>query len=130
MTQFSENGSFGEALTYCFGNAKIDHLGGWLVILYGNQNVVGFDISVDQTLLVCSLKPLGNLSPNTKNLLQLQRTDAVELVLQRLANDSFHHQVGQPSLVYGVDGHDVRMTHRGSGLCLAQESATSVYSGG
>ena len=86
------------------------------------EDVRRLDVAMDDTLLVGSGQPGGDLQTNPQSLLQAELPLAVDLLLQRLAIDEFHHQVGWSTLLDGIDGHYVIMTYRGHGPRLPQKT--------
>ena len=63
--------------------------------------------------------------------MQPERARAVELLLQRLAGDVLHHQVGHRlAFLDGVDGDDVVVADGGGRPGLAQEPLAGSGAGG
>ena len=57
-------------------------------------------------------QPLGDLPADPQHLRHVERTDPVESLLERLAGDEFHHQVGQRLFADLVHLHHVLMADR------------------
>ena len=68
---------------------------------------------MDQPLRVSRRQTRGGLQPNPHDFHHLQGADPVQAVLEGLARDELHHQVGQSvRLMDGVDGDDVFVADR------------------
>ena len=86
------------------------------------QDIRRLDIAMNQTLLVSGRQSLGNLHSDAQDLGGLQQSAPVDLLLQRLAGDVLHDQVGRTTrLLDGEDGHHVVMTDGRCGPCFAQK---------
>ena len=71
------------------------------------QDVARLDVAVDQVARMGRGQPLGDLPADPQHLGHFERTDPVELLLERLAGDELHRQVGQRLLADLVDLHHV-----------------------
>ena len=81
---------------------------------------------MDETLSMRRSQPRRGLHPDAKNLLEVERSFRVELLLQRHSGDELHHDLGLfGRLVDRVDRDDVIVTDRGDGLRLTNESLAS-----
>ena len=85
---------------------------------------------MDQPLLMCGCESFGDLTPDAQNLGHPQCSVAVEFLLQRLSDDTLHHEIWKSVFVDGVNRHHVRMTHGRGGLRLAPKTASRVRVGG
>ena len=95
------------------------------------QDVGRLDVAMDQALLVSGGQAGGDLAADAEDLLQLQRAFAVDFVLERLAVDELHHQVGRlVRVVDGVDRDDVIVMHGRGGRGLAEEALDGGRIGG
>ena len=86
------------------------------------QDVARLDVAVDQPQRVGRGQPPGDLPADPQHLRHLERPGPVELLLQRLAGDELHHQVGNRLLLDRVDVDDVLVPDGGGGAGLAQEA--------
>lgn len=77
---------------------------------------------MNQTLLVGSGQAGGDLPANAKNLQRGQGTILIDLLLQRLAADVLHDQVGSRLFIDGVDGDDVLVPDGGGGAGFTEEA--------
>jgi hypothetical protein len=95
------------------------------------QDVSRLHIAVDQPLGVGGGQAACGLHTDPQDLLDPQRFAVSQLFVQGDAGDELHHQVGDPALfVDSVDGDDVIVSHRRSGLGLTSETAASGAAGG
>ena len=56
------------------------------------QDVGGLDVAMDEALLVSGSQSRCDLHPDPQNLLQAERTDLVDLLLERLPDDALHDE--------------------------------------
>ena len=78
---------------------------------------------MDKTLSMCGGQPTGRLQSDPQHIFHIQRSLSVESLLQRLARDEGHHEIGQFSVRGdGMNGHHVRIHYRGCGLSFPRES--------
>jgi hypothetical protein len=94
------------------------------------QDVARLDVAVDQPHGVRRGQAGGDLPADARHLRHLQRPEPVELLLQRLAGDVLHNEVGGRLLLDGVDVHDVLVADGGGGAGLAQEALAGRRGGG
>ena len=87
------------------------------------QDVRGLDVAMDQPLGVGRGQGAGGLAADAEDLGQLGGLAPVDQILDRLAGDVLHHQVGDAlgRGVHGVDRDDVLVDHGRRGLCLPRE---------
>ncbi len=84
-----------------------------------------------QTLCMRGGQARGRLHPDPEYLLELQRSDAVEPLLQRLSADQRHHQVRQSAgAVDGVNRHHVFVRYGGGGPRFAGKPSPGGGAGG
>ncbi len=94
------------------------------------QDIGRFDITVNQSLGMCGSQPGGGLRTDTENLLQLQWSVTADTLLERLAGDEFHDQIGDTVFVIHAMDRDHVIVADGRGcLTLAAESFASVCVG-
>ena len=75
-------------------------------------------------------RPLAICWPRRSTSGTSERAGPVELLLQGLAGDVLHDQIGDRLLLDGVDGDDVLMADGGEGAGLAQEALAGGGGGG
>src|SRR5262244_3866962 len=94
---------------------------------FGDEDICGLDISVDDALGVRSIQRVGNFDSSTKKLLQFHGATR-DGVLEGFALQILHGDEA-PSILLAnfVDGADVRMVHRRSGTSLASETFKSLW---
>src|SRR5262249_59384829 len=86
------------------------------------QNVARFDVAVDQTQIVRRRQADGDLLADAQHLLQLDRAHAIELLLQGLAADVLHYQIGKGFLLDVVNGDDIFVADSCRGAGFAREA--------
>jgi hypothetical protein len=90
-----------------------------------HKQVRGLDIPMDDALEMCSSQRRRSLLGKGHHFIRRQAfpTAPCEIVLERLAPQQFHHQVGASVLFPGVvNGANIGMVQRGRGACFAQEA--------
>ncbi len=89
------------------------------------QDVGRLDVAVDQPLGVGRGQGAGGLATDAEDLGQLGDLAPVDQLLDRLAGDVLHDQVGDAlgQGVHGVDRDDVLVDHGGRSLGLSREAA-------
>ena len=85
------------------------------------QHVARLDVAVNQVVRMGRGQPLGDLPPDPQHLRHVERTNPVEPLLQCLAGNELHHQVGQRLLADFIDLDDVVVPHLSGGSGLAQK---------
>lgn len=94
--------------------------------ILGDEDVLGFEIPVDDALFVGRSEPTGDLQSDLDGLPGSQRPAAQPLP-ERLALQQFHHQVGRSLVCPEVEnGEDVRMGERRQGAGLLLEAGQAV----
>ena len=71
------------------------------------QDVARLDVAVDQVTRMGRGQPLGDLPADPQHLGHVERAAPVEFLLERLAGDELHHQVGERLFADLVDLHHV-----------------------
>ena len=94
------------------------------------QHVARLDVAVDQVGRMGGGQPLGDLPADPQHLGHVERTDAVEPLLERLAGDELHRQVGQRLLADLVHLHHVLVPDLRRRPGLAQEALAGRRRGG
>src|SRR6266851_4940705 len=111
------------------GQAEVGDLDPLDVVL--QENVGRLDVAVDQPPGVRRRQPGGDLHADAHDLAQLQRALVFDFVVQRLAVDELHDEVGDGrGVLDGVNADDVLVRHGGGGLRLANEALTGRAAGG
>ncbi len=87
-----------------------------------NQDVGRFDIAMDEPLSVGCGQTARDLEAQAQHFRDVQRPGPVELLLQGLAGDVLHDQIGQRLLLDGVNGDDILVANGGGGAGLANEA--------
>ncbi len=94
-------------------------------------DVGGLDVAVDQAAGVGRGQAEGDLPADTADFIDRQNPFAPEPVLQRLAGQQRHGEVGDAAVLADfVDGNDVVVQEGGRRPALAQEAAASGVAGG
>ena len=89
----------------------------------GNKDIRWFDFSMDNAFRVRSVKPVGNVNRDIQQFLQFYGP-AGNVVLQRLAFQILHcDECFSIFFTDVVNGADVVVIQRGSGLCFPLESS-------
>ncbi len=89
------------------------------------HDVRRLDVAVDQPLRVGRGQARGDLHPDAQQLLQLERAELVDPLLERDPGDELHDQEGPAApLADGMDRDDVRVADRRGRLRLAGEPPT------
>ena len=82
---------------------------------------------MDQAQRVGGGQAPGDLLADPQDLRHLQRPGAVDVLLQGLARDEFHHQIRQRvHFAHRMDGHDMLMADRRRRLGFPQETLVGV----
>ena len=86
------------------------------------QDVARLDVAMDQARLVSRGEAGSGLAADAEDVFQLEGAFAVDFVLERLALDELHHQVGRlMRIVDGVDRDDVLVMDGRGGCGFAEE---------
>ena len=85
------------------------------------EDIGRLDIAMDQSLSVGRGQAAGDLVANPNDVLDLERPDPIELLLQGFPGDVLHDQVRDREIVHGVDVDHVLVADRGGGPRLAEE---------
>ena len=89
------------------GQTKIDHINVVLLFADSNQEVVGFDISVDDPLLMNDFNSLNHLCCNMKNRSQIKLFALSEQVLKTLTQQIHHHNMKLLSILSLFVAHEM-----------------------
>src|SRR5262249_42740394 len=85
-------------------------------------DIGGLDVPVDQSAGVRGGEPLAYFAPNSHELIQRERISVPDPILQVLASQKLHCQVGDRGVWSDlVDGDDVIVSNRGGHAGLAKE---------
>ena len=101
-----------------------------LLLTAFEQHVARLDVAMDQVGRVGGGQPLGDLPADPQHLRHVERADPVEPLLERLAGDELHHQVGQRLLGDLVHLHHVLVADLRRRPGLAQEALAGRRGGG
>jgi hypothetical protein len=89
----------------------------------GNKDICWLDISMDNAFRVRGVKPVGNVNRDIQQFLQFHGP-AGDVVFQRLAFQILHcDECLSAFFADVVNGADVVVIQRGSGLCFPLESS-------
>jgi len=102
--------------TLDLGQPEIQNL---CVAAFGDKNIGGLDVAVDDPLGVGSVQRVGDLDFERQNEFGFQRTPS-DALLQRHPVQKLHGDEGLPNL---VDGADIGMVQCGRGLSLSLEAS-------
>ena len=109
-----------EARGHRAGNAEVHELGGSVP---RQQDVLGFEITVHDALLVGVLQSLADLAGDGDDALEVRGPALV----QALPFDQLHHDVGCAIyLPRVIDRHDVGVVELGDGLGLVQQALSAL----
>ena len=78
------------AVRYCSCQAEVGDLDSFDAVL--QQNIGRLDVAMNQSTLVSRCEPFRDLPGDANDLFHLQRADSLDLVMQSLADNTFHHQ--------------------------------------
>ena len=103
------------------GNSKVCHL---YFTICGNNDILRFHISVNDTMAVCRLQTHRNLDCDTCSLFNGKLSLLGDVFLQSDTLDQFHNNVINTAVISYVKYiDDIRMCKAGCCLCLAAEFA-------
>ena len=105
------------------GEAEVEN---FCVAAAGDENVGGFDVAMDDGGGVSGVESVGDLNADVEELIEFEGTTA-DQVLECLAVEKFHGDEGAAFVFTDVvDGADVWMIERGSGLGFALKASESL----
>ena len=106
-----------------FGQAEVENLG---VSALGDENVGGLDVAMDDAFAVRGIERVGDFDGQAEQDVHFERT-AGDAMLQGQAVQILHGDEGLAIFLADVvNGADVGMVQRGSGLGLAAETLQSL----
>ena len=92
-----------------------------LVGTIGEQNIGRLDVAMDQVGRMGGRQTGGHLLTDPQDVRDLERPVFIHSLLQRLARDVLHHQIGNRFFFHGVNGDDVLVRHGGGRPGFSQE---------
>ncbi len=94
------------------------------------KDVGRLDIPMNQALRVSRRQSLGSLQADAQDLVQRQRPDTVDLLLERAPMDKLHHEEGHGFVILdGMNGDHVVVDDRRGGPGLQHEPPTGLGAG-
>ena len=122
-----QDGFLRERFLNRFSDTKIDDFWDWLSILDGDENVRGFQVTVNNALLVGVLDGVAKLNKESKAFLE---RELVRLAVLRDPNSAnqFHHEIwaashGRPAVQHACNA---RMIHERERLAFRFESGNDA----
>ncbi len=103
--------------------AEVQHLG---VALSGDEDVLRFQIPVDDPGGMCCCQSLGDLGGQTERLLERQRTLSQRFPERVALQVLLHHEVGAVFDAYVMNGCDVRVVQSSGSSCLLLEAGEAL----
>ena len=111
-----------------FGHSEVDHFGNHPPFLLPDQNVGGFEIPVDDSLLVGVFDGTTNSDEKLKSFLN-GKLPTGAVIGHGISCDIFHHEIRSPFIGRSRIDHagDMRMVHSGEGLSFCFEARDHAF---